>query len=50
MLEPLQKTNQGKAAKTRATDASIIRKLKETWPYDLDMGLGMSARPLSMNG
>lgn len=40
MLELLQKTNQGKAAKTRATDASIIRKLKETWPYDLDMRVG----------
>ena len=32
MLVQLQKVNQGKAAKTRATDASIIRKFKETWP------------------
>jgi hypothetical protein len=37
MLLKLQKANQGKAAKTQATDASIIRKFKETWPYDLDM-------------
>ena len=37
MLVQLQKVNQGKASKTRATDASIIRKFEETWPYDLDM-------------
>jgi integrase len=37
MLERLQKVNRGKAAKTRATDASIIRKFEETWPYDLNM-------------
>ena len=37
MIEQLRKVNQGKAAKTRATDASIMRKFKETWPYDLDM-------------
>jgi len=40
LIELLQKTNRGKAAKTRATDASIIRKLEETWPYDLDMRVG----------
>jgi integrase len=37
MLQQLRKVNQGKAAKTRATDASIIRKFEETWPYDLNM-------------
>jgi hypothetical protein len=37
LLEKLQKVNQGKAAKTRATDASIIRKFEETWPYGLNM-------------
>jgi integrase len=37
LIVKLQKQNQGKADKTRATDASIVRKLEETWPYDLDM-------------
>ena len=37
MLQKLQKANLGKAAKTQATDASITKKFKQTWPYDLDM-------------
>jgi hypothetical protein len=37
MLHKLQKANLGKAAKTRATDASIIKVFKHTWPFELDM-------------
>ena len=37
MLHKLQKANLGKAPKTRATDASITKKFKQTWPFDLDM-------------
>jgi site-specific recombinase XerD len=40
LVAKFQKAHQGKAAKTRATEASIIRKLEETWPHDLDMRVG----------
>ena len=37
MVEKFQKANLGKSASTQATDRSIIKKLKDTWPYDYRM-------------
>jgi hypothetical protein len=48
LIAKLQKAHHGKAAKTRATEASIIRKLDETWPHDLDMRVG-DVRPSHLN-
>lgn len=40
LLEKFAKANQGKADKTQATNASIIRIFRETWGYDLNMRVG----------
>jgi hypothetical protein len=40
LIRKLQRAHEGKAPKTRATEASIIRKLEQSWPHDLDMRVG----------
>jgi ATP-dependent DNA ligase len=34
LVEKLQKARAGKSPQTQATDRAIIKKLRETWPYD----------------